>query len=133
MLFLEASDHAIDSVVSGGDLWTAAPRHNKHRNYATPLEARLACEVGHTVARQRMSRAQANQVVGKLLAQYEDQIAEAPAGKPFQECYEAMKVRPQAWYLDQYLAAKQELHELGVEFPYREGSWLAGRNRVRQG
>lgn len=118
MLFREASAHAIASVVSGGDLWTAAPRHNKHRNYATPLEARLACEVGHAVARQRMPRAQANEIVDQLLVKYETQIAEAPAGKPFQECYEVMKVRPQAWYLDQYQTVKQELHALGVEFPY---------------
>ena len=42
----------------------------------------------------------------------------APEGKPFQECYEVMKVRPQGWYLDMYKAAKEELHGLGVEFPY---------------
>jgi hypothetical protein len=118
MLFREAAAHAIASVTSGGDLWTAAPRHNKHRNYATPLEARLACEVGHAVARQGMPRGQANEIVGKLLAMYEDQIAAAPEGRPFQECYEVMQVRPQGWYLDMYKTAKEELHGLGVEFPY---------------
>ena len=106
------------SVVSGGDLWTAAPRHNKYRNYATPLEARLACEVGHAVAGQGMTRETACEVVDKLLVQYEHQIAEAPAGKPFQECYEVMKVKPQGWYLDMYKAARDELAGLGVEFPY---------------
>ncbi len=29
-----------------------------------------------------------------------------------------MKVRPQGWYLDMYKAVKEELHGLGVEFPY---------------
>ncbi|MEI6450184.1 MAG: monomethylamine:corrinoid methyltransferase, partial [Actinomycetes bacterium] len=118
MLFREAAAHAIASVVSGGDLWTAAPRHNKHRNYATPLEARLACEVGHAVARQGTTRAQANEIVDKLLVKYERRIADAPPGKPFQECYEVMKVRPQGWYLDMYQAAKEELHGMGVELPY---------------
>ena len=45
MLFREAAAHAMASVVTGGDLWESAPRHNKYRNYATPLEARLAAEV----------------------------------------------------------------------------------------
>lgn len=118
MLFREAAAHAIASVVSGGDLWTSAPRHNKYRNYATPLEARLACETGHAVAAQGMTRAQASDVVDTLLRKYEEEIASAPAGKPFQECYDVMKARPQGWYLDMYKAAKEELSALGVAFPY---------------
>jgi len=106
------------SVVSGGDLWESAPAHNKYRNYATPLEARLAAEVGHAVARQGMSRSQANEIVLKLLPKYEALIADAPMGKPFQECYDVKKVRPQGWYLDMYKRVRDELHELGVEFPY---------------
>ena len=65
-----------------------------------------------------MRRAQANEIIDKLLVKYEGQIAEAPTGKPFQECYEVMKVRPRGWYLDMYQTAKEELHDLGVEFPY---------------
>lgn len=118
MLFREASAHAIASVVSGGDLWTAAPRHNKYRNYATPLEARLAAETGHAIARQGMSRQAACDIVDTLLKKYEDQIAAAPEGKPIQECYELMKVKPQGWYLDLYKAAREELAGLGVEYPY---------------
>ena len=106
------------STVSGGDLWESAPAHNKYRNYATPLEARLACEVGHAVARQGMSRAHANEIALQLVAKYESQIADAPHGKPFQECYEVKKIRPQGWYLDMYRRIKDELHQMGVEFPY---------------
>ena len=65
-----------------------------------------------------MKRAEACEIVDKLLVKYEGQIADAPDGKPFQECYDVMKVRPQDWYLDQYQGAKEELHALGVEFPY---------------
>ena len=118
MLFREASAHAIASVVSGGDLWTAAPRHNKYRNYATPLEARLAAETGHAIAEQGMSREKACEIVDTLLRKYEGQIAAAPEGTPIQECYEMMKVKPRGWYLDMYKAAREELAGLGVEFPY---------------
>ncbi len=118
MLFYEAAAHAIASVVSGGHLWTSAPRHNKYRNYATPLEARLAAEVGHAVARQGMTRSEANAIVDQLLRKYEERIADAPEGKPFQECYDVMKVRPRSWYLDRYTAIKEELRTMGVAFPY---------------
>jgi len=118
MIFWEVAAHSMASVVSGGHLWESAPAHNKYRNYATPLEARLAAEVGHAVARQGMSRAQASDICNKLLAKYESMIADAPRGVPFQECYDLPKIRPQQWYYDKYRAVKDELHALGVEFPY---------------
>jgi hypothetical protein len=118
MIFYEVAAHSMASVVSGGHLWESAPAHNKYRNYATPLEARLACEVGHAVARQGMSRGTANEIALKLLAKYEEQIADAPRGKPIQECYDLRKIRPQQWYMDSYLRIKDELHGMGIEFPY---------------
>ncbi|MCJ7624253.1 MAG: monomethylamine:corrinoid methyltransferase, partial [Anaerolineaceae bacterium] len=118
MVLYEAAAHGLASTVSGGHLWETAVAHNKYRNYATPLEARLACEVGHAVARQQMTRVQANEIVLKLLEKYESQIAEAPKGKPFQECYDPRRAYPQPWYLEMYAVVKNELGELGVEFPY---------------
>ncbi len=118
MVLYEAAAHGLASVVSGGHLWEAAPTHNKYRNYATPLEARMACEVGHAVARQGMTRAQANEIVNQLLAKYEDHIADAPKGKPFQECYDVRTARPSPWYLDMYKKVKDEIAAMGVEFPY---------------
>ena len=118
MLLYEVAAHALASTVSGGDLWESAPAHNKYRNYATPLEARLACEVGHAAARQGMSRARANEIALQLVAKYESQIADAPHGKPFQECYDVKKIRPQGWYLDMYRRIKDELHQMGLDFPY---------------
>jgi hypothetical protein len=118
MVLYEAAAHGLTSTVSGGHLWESAVAHNKYRNYATPLEARLACEVGHAVAHQGMKRAQANEIVLKLLEKYEDQIADAPKGKPFQECYDPRTARPQPWYLEMYEKVKSELREMGVAFPY---------------
>lgn len=118
MVLYEAAAHAMASTVSGSHLWESAPTHNKYRNYATPVEARMACEVGHAVARQGMSREKANQIVNQLLAKYEDNIADAPKGKSFQECYDVKTVRPQNWYLDIFKKVKDEIAEMGVEFPY---------------
>jgi methylamine--corrinoid protein Co-methyltransferase len=114
----EAAVHGLVSTVSGGHLWEAAVAHNKYRNYATPIEARMAVEVGHAVAKQGMSREKANQIVNQLLKKYEDKIADAPKGKPFQECYDVSTVKPQPWYMDMYTKVKQEIADLGVTFPY---------------
>lgn len=118
MVLYEAAAHGLASTVSGGDLWETAVAHNKYRNYATPIEARLACEVGHAVARMGMTRAQANEIVLLLLSKYEDRIAEAPKGKPFQECYDPRTSRPMPWYLEMYQKVKDELEALGIAFPY---------------
>jgi methylamine--corrinoid protein Co-methyltransferase len=118
MVLYEAAAHGLASTVSGGDLWETAVARNKYRNYATPLEARLACETGHAVAAQAMTREQANEIVLALLARYEDQIADAPKGKPFQECYDVRSARPMPWYLDRYAKVKAEVAAMGVEFPY---------------
>jgi methylamine--corrinoid protein Co-methyltransferase len=118
MVLYEAAAHALASTVSGGHLWESAPTHNKYRNYATPVEARMACEVGHAVAGQGMTRVKANEIVNKLLAKYENNIADAPKGKSFQECYNVKTVKPESWYLDMFKKVKDEIAEMGVQFPY---------------
>lgn len=118
MLFYEAAAHSITSTVSGANLWEVAPARNKHANHGTPLEARLAAEVGHAVARQGMTRAQADEVVNRLLAKYEEQIPDAPLGQTFQELYHVAKAVPKTEYLDLYYRVKEEIAALGVEFLY---------------
>ena len=118
MVLYEAAAHGLASTVSGGHLWEAAPAHNKYRNYATPLEARMACEVGHAVANQAMTRERADGIARKLVEKYSHPLAEAPMGKPFQECYDVRTAQPQSWYLDLFKRIKDEVAKLGVEFPY---------------
>ncbi len=118
MLFYETAAHALTSTVSGANLWESAPARNKHHNHGTPLEARLGCEVGHAAARQGMTRAQADEIVNALLSKYEERIPDAPVGQPFQELYDVRKAVPKPEYLDRYKRVKEELHGMGVEFPY---------------
>lgn len=118
MLFFEAAAHSVASTVSGANLWEVAPARNKNKNRATPLEARLAAEVGHAVARSGMTREEANRVVNELLLKYEDKIADAPLGKEFRECYDVRKATPTVDYVALYEDAKEEIAKIGIDFPY---------------
>jgi hypothetical protein len=118
MLFRETACHALVSTVTGWDLWEMASARNKYRNRATPLEARLGVEVGHAVAGQGMTREQANELALKLLAQYEDQAADAPMGSEYQECYDVAKAVPTQEHYDMYRRIKDELAQMGIDFPY---------------
>ncbi|MCL6450892.1 MAG: monomethylamine:corrinoid methyltransferase [Acetobacteraceae bacterium] len=118
MLLYEAAAHALASTVCGANLWEIATARNKCHNRATPLEARLAAEVGHAAARMRLTRRQANEIVLKLLQRYEAGIPDAPPGREFAECYDVAKARPRPEYLDQYRRVKRELGEMGIRFCY---------------
>lgn len=118
MLFREVAVHAMVSTVCGWDLWEIASARNKYRNRATPLEARLGMEVGHAVARQGMTRGQVNELANRILAKYEDRAADAPMGCEYHECYDVAKALPTAEHLDMYRRVKDELAEMGIEFPY---------------
>ena len=118
MVLYEAAAHALASTVSGANLWEAAPARNKHKNRATPLEARMAAEVGHAVANMNLSREEANALLLTILARYEDRIADAPLGSEFQECYDVRTSLPSREYLDLYARVRNELTALGLVFPY---------------
>ncbi|MDN5344157.1 MAG: methylamine---corrinoid protein Co-methyltransferase [Clostridia bacterium] len=118
MILYEAAAHSLTSTVSGANLWEHAPAHNKYHNRGTPLECRLAAEVGHAVANMGMKREQANEIANRLLAKYEHLIPEAPLGKTFQELYDVRKAIPRPEWLDMYYRVKEELAGMGLEFPF---------------
>ncbi len=118
MVLYEAAAHALASTVSGANLWEAAPARNKYKNRATPMEARLAAEVGHACAHMKLTREAANELLLQILAKYEDQIADAPLGSEFRECYDAARSIPTPEYLDLYARVRRDLAGMGLEFPY---------------
>jgi methylamine--corrinoid protein Co-methyltransferase len=118
MVLREAATHGLVSVVSGANLWEIAVAKNLHKNYATPMEARMAAEVGCGTAKEKFSRADANDLTLHLLKTYEDNIANAPLGKTFQECYDVRRLRPTVEYMDLYKQTRKELEDLGVPFIY---------------
>jgi hypothetical protein len=118
MLFRETANHAMVSTVCGWHLWEMASARNKHRNRATPLEARLGIECGHAIARQGLTREQVNAISLQLLAQYEDQAADAPLGSEYHECYDVEKAVPTQTHYDMYRRIKDEIADMDVEFPF---------------
>jgi methylamine--corrinoid protein Co-methyltransferase len=118
MVLYEAAAHGLVSVVSGAHLWEIAVARNKYKNRATPMEAKMACEVANGAVESGIKRPEANQLVKKILSKYENHIADAPLGKTFQECYDTKKVTPTEEYTKLYATVKSELVDLGVPFAY---------------
>jgi len=116
MVLREAAAHALSSVVSGGNLWIMAVAKNKHKNYATPMEARFAAEVGYGVSNVNLSRNDVNELVLTLLKTYEDKIEDAPLGLNFRECYDVQRREPTREYMDLYQTTRKELEDHGVPF-----------------
>lgn len=118
MVLFEAAAHGLASVVSGANLWEIAVAKNKYKNRATPMEAKMSCEVGCGAAESGIKRSEANELVKKITSKYESKIAEAPLGKTFQECYDVKKIAPTKEYTELYGSVKRELLDIGVPFAY---------------
>lgn len=118
MLYYETAAHSLASTVSGANLWEMAPARNKYPNRGTPLECRLAAEVGYGAALSGMTRKDANAIVKKLVKKYEENIPDAPIGKTFREMYAVERAIPNKEAADQYKEIKRDLKNLGVPFPY---------------
>jgi len=118
MVLYESAIHALISVVSGSNLWEVAVARNKYKNRATPMEARMACEVGCGAAESRMKRSAANELAKKVVSKYEVDVPKAPIGKMFQECYDVRKIVPKDDYNELYKKVKKELRDIGIPFIY---------------
>ncbi|MFX0013272.1 MAG: monomethylamine:corrinoid methyltransferase [Promethearchaeota archaeon] len=118
MVLREGATHGLVSVVSGANLWEMAVAKNRHKNYATPMEAKMAAEVGCGAAIEKISRGDANELTLTLLKTYEENIEEAPLGKDFRECYDVRKIKPSPEYLNLYQKTRKELEDIGIPFIY---------------
>jgi hypothetical protein len=116
MVLFEAATHGLVSTVSGSHLWEFFSARNKHKDRTTPIEARIACEAGNSAAKIGMKREDANEIVKRLLKEYEGKIKDAPLGKKFQECYDIKQVAPTKEYLKLYGDVKKKLSDLGIIF-----------------
>ena len=70
-------------------------------------------EVAHSAA--GISRADANEIVTKLVALYENDIDKRPPGLRIDEAYDVVTVRPKPEWVATYEEVKAELGELGLE------------------
>ncbi len=116
MVINEIAAIVLAATVSGLNLNLVAVARNKLPEHSSGMEARIGAETGHLVARQGIKREQANKIVKKILIQYEDQIADAPKGKRFDECYNLDTVQPTQEYLDLYERGKEKLKRFGLDY-----------------
>ncbi|UCG04808.1 MAG: monomethylamine:corrinoid methyltransferase [Desulfobacterales bacterium] len=116
MVAYEIVAHALAATVAGADLDLAAVARNRHPEHATGMEARIGAEAGHLIARQGVTREQANEIVKQILTQYEDQLADAPIGKRLDECYRLETLEPTQAYLELYEQVKEKLGKFGLDY-----------------
>lgn len=119
MVLYESAAHGLVSTVSGaGVLFEMATASNKHEERTTPMEARIACETGVAVAKQRLKRKEANDIVIEIVKKYEGSVDKAPLGKKFRECYDVVRKKPTKEYIELYRRVKKELENIGITYPY---------------
>ncbi len=116
-LLYEVAANAIVVTVSGGHLEGLGSANGNEPN-GTGLEVRLMGEVGKAVARQRMTRAQANEIVLKLLEKYEHvfKMEGGNKGARFDESYDMETIEPIPEWQQMYEEVKAELAEMGIQF-----------------
>ena len=116
MVVQELAAIVLAATVSGLHLNLAAVARNKLPERSSGMEARIGAETGHLIAGQGITRKAANEIVNKILAEYESNIPDAPQGKRFDECYDLKTVRPTQEYLDVYDRCKEQLSKFGLEY-----------------
>jgi methylamine--corrinoid protein Co-methyltransferase len=114
MNLYEIASGMITGVVSGGNIEFGGVGAARNIDHLTPMEPRFASEVAHAAA--GMSRAEANEIVKKILPKYEDQLFDPPKGKSFQEVYDWGSIEPCQEYVDLYGRVKDELAGYGLKF-----------------
>ena len=112
----ELAAHSLTATVSGWHLNPCAVAKNRQPLHCSAMEPRIHAEVGHVAARGGIKRKEAGRMVKALLERYEKQIANAPIGKTFTECYDLPGVTPKDEYLKLWESCKKELSKLGLDF-----------------
>jgi methylamine--corrinoid protein Co-methyltransferase len=114
MCFYEIAATQIGRVASGGHIEFGGVAKAISLDTFTPLEPRFASEVAHATA--GLTRAEANEMVTRLVPKYRDRLPNPPKGIKFRECYDWDSIEPRQEYLDLYGQIKDELTGYGLKF-----------------
>ena len=114
-LLYEVAANSIVVTVCGGHL-EGIGAANGNAPHGTGLEIRLMAEVGKAVAKQKMTRAQANEIALKLLEKYEHvfQKEGGNMGVPFNQAYDMETITPLPEWEKMYEEVKAELIGMGL-------------------
>jgi len=83
-------------------------------NFGTPLESRWMGEVCKGAV--GLTREQANEIVCRLLDEYEPHLDNPPRGYTYEELYDLKTDQPLPEYAELYAKTKEELRAMGVKF-----------------
>jgi methylamine--corrinoid protein Co-methyltransferase len=115
MCLLETAAQAMTDTASGREVLSGvAASKGVATNYTTGMEARMMGEVAYAVA--GMETEKVNEILNKLISLYEKDYKTAPKGKPFEECYDVVKLVPTQEYVDVYNEAVKILTDLGLDY-----------------
>ena len=115
MCLLETAAQAITDTCSGREVLSGvAASKGVATNYTTGMEARFMGECAYAVA--GMETEKVNVLLNKLVAMYEKNYKAAPAGKPYQECYDTKTLLPTREYLQVYDEAVKIMTDLGLDY-----------------
>ena len=114
-LLYEVAANAIAITVSGGHLEGVGAADGLYPN-GTGLEARWMGEVGHAVAKQKLTFSEANQLVNRLLNRYEHifQLKSGNPGVRFDKAYDLKTLKPVPTWQKMYDEVKTEVREMGL-------------------
>jgi len=116
MNFYETASQVITCIVSGGSIEAGSAAKNVLIDHITPMEPLWASEVAHAVI--GMKRAEASEIVNRLLPKYENNLDNPPKGKKYQECYDVKTSEPGRECIELYRRTKKEFAGYGLKFKY---------------
>jgi methylamine--corrinoid protein Co-methyltransferase len=115
MCLMEVAAQAITDTISGREIVSGvAAAKGVKTNFHTGLEARMLAEACHAAAGIDLKKG--NVILDKLVGLYEGNYKDPPKGKPFQECYDVVRVEPSDEYLAIYDKVCGTLAGLGLDY-----------------
>ena len=114
MMFYETAAQAIGDTVTGRDMLIGpVGRRGAVADHSSGLESRFMGEIAFMA--KKLTLRKADEVVGRIYKKYEERLAEPPAGKPFNECYQAVSthdIKPTDEYLALHDSVLSEIKDL---------------------
>jgi methylamine--corrinoid protein Co-methyltransferase len=105
----------ITGVVSGGNIEFGGVGAARNQDHLSPMEPRFASQVAHAAA--GLGRVEADEIVKKVLAKYEDRLLDPPKGTRFQDSHDFDSITPCQEYVDLFGRIKDELRSYGLNLP----------------
>lgn len=110
--FYQSAAYILTGVTSGVTTGTPFPAAGVKTDGMTPLEALFHTEMVDAAA--KLTRAEANPIVMKLLEKYEHTLNTPDLGKTFQELFDVDSITPKPFYKQMFDEVKAELRAMGV-------------------